>query len=282
VLESSAIRPTDVASTMGGSEFLLRPTIRPYSPGLFLDQSTSISTDLGLLFGGITAGGIINRNWGSSSFHVGGDAWTAAPGGGTRIDRMGRAYSSYFLADYFTSRIARESDDPQGAALTGALLSLGMQTYAEVLDGFSKDRGFSWDDMTMNAAGAGLSFLRSAIPGLDRTVDLRVESQLTGGFGDGPGTFDSTGQKYFVALKLSGFTAFEDTPLRLLELHAGYFAQGYSETEQRLNQPHRRDPYFGIGLNLQELLDWGIDPDHPSGLGGGSVSPFATLIGGRD
>jgi hypothetical protein len=57
-----------------------------------------------------------------------------------------------------------------------------------------------------------------------------------------------------LALKLSGFEEFEETPLRFVELQAGYFTQGYTDAERDAGVDQRREPYLAVGVNLNELL----------------------------
>jgi hypothetical protein len=65
---------------------------------------------------------------------------------------------------------------------------------------------------------------------------------------------DYAGQKYLLALKLSGFSATRDTPLRYLELQTGYYTRGFSRDEQLEGLTRSRHGFIGIGLNLSELL----------------------------
>jgi hypothetical protein len=65
---------------------------------------------------------------------------------------------------------------------------------------------------------------------------------------------DFSGQKYLLALKLSGFEEFEDTPLRYLELHGGYYARGFTAEEKAEGKDKRRELYAAIGINLSQLL----------------------------
>jgi hypothetical protein len=130
---------------------------------------------------------------------------------------------------------------------------MGVQTYVEFLDGFSGDHGFSYEDMVMNGLGAAFSVMRSTVPGAAEKIDFRMEYLPSGNKPFSP-LSDYSGQKYLLALKLGGFEAFEDTPLRFVELHAGYYARGFTHDEEKRGEPARREPYIGIGLNLQELL----------------------------
>ncbi len=59
---------------------------------------------------------------------------------------------------------------------------------------------------------------------------------------------DYSGQRYLLALKLSGFERFSRTPLRLVELHAGYYARGFTKEEEDLGEPFGADCSSGSAL----------------------------------
>lgn len=223
-----------------------------YGGDKFLEQSLSVPYDVALLFGGLTALGIKSWRWGTADFHFNDEGWFGMETGSMGMDKLGHAYTTYLFTEYLTQRILQESDDPRGAALTAAALSMGLQTYVEVFDGFSIDHGFSREDIIANMTGAVASILRSTIPGLAEKVDFRLEYIPSGDSYVSP-VSDYYGQKYLLAVKLSGFEMFEDTPMRFLELQAGYYARGATRKERR------REPYLGIAFNLQELFadsDW--------------------------
>lgn len=45
-----------------------------------------------------------------------------------------------------------------------------------------------------------------------------------------------------------------DRPLRFLELHAGYYARGFTQAERDRFEPLRWEGYLGIGINPGEPL----------------------------
>ncbi len=206
-----------------------------------------------MIFGGMTLFGANNWNWGSSSFQFRNEGWFGTKTGSSGMDKLGHAYFTYLLTDYITDRIRFRATEPNGAQYSAAALAMVAMTYIEVFDGFSGDHGFSYEDLIANALGAGLSIVRSSIPGLQEKLDFRLEyipSSHESGFGLAS---DYDGQKFLLALKLSGFDALSDTPLRFVELHAGYYARGIG-SELRFGRPRHREPYAAIGINLQELL----------------------------
>jgi hypothetical protein len=226
-----------------------------YKWDTFRSQVSSIRWDVAGFYGlaALIGFGFEDWNWGTTSFHFTDEGWFGKNTKYLGMDKLGHAFTGYMFTEYFAQRIAHSTEDRAGAAVTGAFLGMGLQTYVEVLDGFS-DNGFSFQDFVADAVGCGFSILRSTIPGLADKLDFRLEYVPSGNDEFSP-VQDYSGQKYLLALKLSGFEEFENTPLRFVEFQAGYYARGFTENEQENGDPKRREPYFGIGINLQELLD---------------------------
>lgn len=224
-----------------------------YSGGRALEQAMSVPLEFGVLVGAMTWMGMADWKWGSSDFHFHSEGWFGDNTGSGGSDKLGHMLSTYMLTDFLTYAIRRNASNADGAEITAAALALSLMFYVEIFDGLSVDHGFSREDIAMNVLGAGLSVLRNTVPGLKEKVDLRLEYMPSGYRGFRP-VADYAGQKYLLALKLSGFEFARDTPLRFLELHAGYYARGYTTLERQDNLPRDRHLYFGVGLNLQELL----------------------------
>jgi hypothetical protein len=148
---------------------------------------------------------------------------------------------------------------------------MGLMTYIEVFDGFSKDHGFSNEDLAVDATGALFSVVRRTVPGLREKVDFRLlytpdrgtlralscfpkpHCEKDGKTARSPIT-DYTNQRYLLAVKLAGFPQVRSTPLRFVEFHAGYYARGYTQEEEARGEPLRRRLFAGAGLNVGELL----------------------------
>lgn len=219
---------------------------------VFWDQSMSIKWDILAVYGLTTAFGISNWDWGSSGFHFENEGWFGEDTKYGGMDKLGHAYTGYLLTEYFSQRIAHTTD-ANGAIVTGSILSMGLMTYIEFFDGFSGGHGFSYEDLIADGVGVGFSFLRSTVPELADRLDFRME-YMQSDYSDFAPFTDYAGQKYVLALKLSGFENLEETPLRFVELQAGYFTQGYTDAEREAGVEQRREPYVAIGLNLNEFL----------------------------
>ncbi len=225
-----------------------------YGWDTFATQAHSIKWDIAATAALAAGIGLSDWDWGSRSFHFRREGWFGRDTEYLGMDKLGHAYSGYLFTEYFTQRIAHSTGDRAGAALTGAVLGMGLQTYIEVLDGFSEN-GFSQEDFVADGIGVGFSVLRSHIPRLADKLDFRMEYLPSGNDGRFAPFHDYSGQKYLLALKFSGFEAFEDTPLRFVELHAGYLARGFTDAERQRGDGIRREPYVAVAFNLRELLD---------------------------
>lgn len=241
-----------------------------YSAGVFWEQTKSIKWDLLALYGGVTLFGINNWDWGSSGYHFENEGWFGTDTKYGGMDKIGHAYTGYVISQYFTQRIAHTVDDPTNAAITGALLGMGFQTYIEFFDGFAGQHGFSYEDLIADGVGAAFSFLRDTVPGLREKVDFRLEYWGASDYHEWNPASDYDGQRYVLALKLSGFEDLEDSPLRFLELQAGYFTEGYTDETRDAGVDPERNPYVAIGVNLNQLL--GLAPEVANTLPGHAAS----------
>lgn len=206
------------------------------------------------LFAGITAVGLYSWDWGSTStFHTNSEGWFGRNTGSGGADKLGHAFTGYAFTNILTEAICAHGRSSPYAPLTSAVLSMGLMTYVEFFDGFSNDHGFSYEDMVMDALGVGFAYLRHRIPGLREKLDFRLEYWPSGHKGFRP-LSDYSGQRYILALKLSGFETLRKTPLRYVELHAGYFTRGFFREERLAGEDRERTPFLGIGVNLNELF----------------------------
>lgn len=194
----------------------------------------------------VGAWGLLQWDYGERSFHTRGEGWFGpdTPEGGA--DKLGHLYTGYLLARGTAALYRRWGMAPERAALEGALSSLAVTTAMELGDGFSP-YGFAPEDMVMNLAGAAAGYALARHPAWRERVDLRVEYRFNRQVHDI--TTDYSHARYLVAFKPAGFAALDATPLRWLELQAGYFARGYDDPLA----PDRRTAFVAVGLNLPLL-----------------------------
>ncbi|WGL17454.1 DUF2279 domain-containing protein [Microbulbifer bruguierae] len=211
--------------------------------------------EIGLLAGGITYLGVKEWNWGNAEFKVNGEGWFGMDTGSGGSDKLGHLYSTYVMTEFLTHRMMEKGYNASSSALYSSMAASALMLYVEVFDGYSADHGFSYQDLTANTIGTGISYLKTRYPDtLGDTLDLRIEylpSDAMDGFH--PVT-DYAGMKYMAVAKLNGINAFRDTPLKYFELQLGYFARGFLKNELPYEDYRTTEAFIGIGLNLDELL----------------------------
>lgn len=219
------------------------------------EQIPAAKTETAIAFACITAIGLTNWDWGSTgSFHTNSEGWFDQETGSGGADKLGHAFTSYVLTTVLTDAVRSRDNRVSEAPLTAALLTMGLMTYVELFDGYSNDHGFSYQDMVMNAGGAGLAILREEYPALKEALDFRLE-YLPSGYGGGYRPFsDYSGQRYLLAIKLAGVKPLTETPLQYLELQGGYYTRGYLDAEEAAGREKVRRFYAGVGLDLSRLF----------------------------
>lgn len=211
-----------------------------------------LATDLAII-GFIGAWGAANWEYGDNRWRTTDEGWFERDTREGGADKAGHLYSSYVLGRALSGLFRGYGFDQHAAAQHGALSSLAAMTFMEFGDGFSP-YGFSREDQAMNLAGAGLAWLLAENPSLDRKIALRGEYRLHAEH-TGDLLTDYDRWRFCLTLKPDGFTGMPN-PLRWIELHAGYYARGFHDTDPAND---RRVPFVGIGLSLTRLareLGW--------------------------
>ena len=224
-----------------------------YSLNTTVDDIKAIKWEGLGAFAGITALGVKSWDWGSSGFHFNNEHWFGKSTGSGGADKLGHAFTSYALTNAFAERLQAKGRSPERAALSASLLTSALMLYVEAFDGVSGDHGFSYEDVVMNSLGVGFAYLRQTNPRLKSLVDYRMEYKPSGYKGFRPFS-DYEGQKYLLALKLSGFKSLKQSPLRYFELQAGYYSRGFSKEARNDGQTRRQYGFVGIGVNLTQLF----------------------------
>ncbi len=236
-----------------------------YTSTVFANDLADIQWEASAAFIGATTLGIANWRWGSQRKWVSNsEGWFSSQTDYGGADKLGHAFTSYAITNVLTERLIMQGRTPEQAARTSALFSSGLLLYVEVMDGFSRKYGFSHEDMTVNLLGSAFAYARHAIPGMRDRVDFRMEYEPSGHKGFDP-LGDYSGQKYLLALKLSGTDTFRNTPMRYLELQTGYYTRGFSNTERAHGDDLERHVFVGIGINLSEVF-FGPRTSDDSGL----------------
>lgn len=216
-------------------------------PEVAAEAMRQVRRSRALGIGVVLAWGLAHWEYGEQPLHARSEGWFGrdTPEGGA--DKLGHLYTGYVVARSLAALYRDWGLDPGTAARQGALSSLLLTSVMELGDGFSP-YGVSGEDAVMNLAGAWAGLELARHEAWRERVDLRVEYRFNRDAGDI--TTDYEHARYLVALKPAGFRAWRDTPLRWLELQAGYYARGYDTPQAQ----RRRTAYAGLGLNLPLVL----------------------------
>lgn len=81
------------------------------------------------------------------------------------MDKLGHAVTAFQVCEYVNNWYQWSGRGPRNAAVLSGITAGSFLTAVEVLDGFGEGWGFSWLDMTTNAAGVGLHLLKHGSKG---------------------------------------------------------------------------------------------------------------------
>ncbi len=192
--------------------------------------------------------GLAQWDYGSADFHSSDEGWFGADSKYGGADKVGHFWATYAFSDALTALYKSWGYAPVKANNYGALSAWIVQAAMELGDATSETQGFSWEDMAANTVGALTSVLMQRYPELDRKIDFRVEYVFEN---EVNGIFDDYSNQYYsMALKFDGFDTFEDSFMRYVELHGGYYSRGYGEEDEE----NVRGVYAGITLNFSRIL----------------------------
>jgi VanZ family protein len=212
-----------------------------------------------MLYTNIAAATLIGI-WGLAEWDYGSEDWNNADEGWFEndskyggADKLGHFWATYAFSDALTGLYKHWGYDSRTANKYATISAWSVQTFMEIADGTSGSQGFSWEDMVMNTAGALTSVLMERYPELDRKIDFRIEYVFNV---DVNAIFDDYSNHYYsMVLKLDGFDSIENTMLKYLEFHAGYYTRGYEDD----SEDDERSLYAGISLNFSRMFkqnDW--------------------------
>lgn len=175
-------------------------------------------------------------------------------------DKTGHLIGTYIHTEVLAWRLKSMGYSNEDAALWSSVASMAMWTWIEIGDGTSARFGASVEDLAADFVGAAMSYFRTRYPKFGRAVDLRWQYFPSEGWrsnrSDRDVAGDYSGMRHLLALRLSGLPWVRDTPLRFVELHTGYYTRGFRTFDTQAQQADpRRVIYFGVGLDIAELLE---------------------------
>lgn len=239
------------------------PISRENTPSPKLSESDRRFRTGALIIGGV--GGVLaygSRNWWNDGFtgdfRTVNEGWFGQDTYAGGADKLGHAYSTYAGTRLLRHAFEWAGNDKDNAIILSAATVLGTLTAVEILDGYSKRWKFSKEDVVMNVLGTGLGLLFEKNKQLDDLIDLRLQywpSRDARRLNQESPVSDYSGQTYLMVVKASGVPQLRShSVMRYLELAVGYGSRGYEPNEGTPFPDRHRNLYFGISLNISEIL----------------------------
>ncbi|TNJ43118.1 DUF2279 domain-containing protein [Tamlana fucoidanivorans] len=215
--------------------------------------------------GGVTLIGL-NQLWYAdyerSKFHTVNDnnAWL-------QMDKLGHAFTSYQLGKHGAQLLNWSGVSKKHQLIYGATLGFTFLTAVEILDGHSKEWGFSWGDVLANAAGSGL-YIGQELLWNEQRIALKYSFYHTKYSQIQPDKFgtstleqalkDYNGQTYWLSVNLKSFFKTSKIP-SWFNVAVGYGAEGMlykgksSETPLFIGDMPYRQYFLSLDINLSAI-----------------------------
>jgi hypothetical protein len=187
-------------------------------------------------------------------FHFKSEGWFGDNTDSLGVDKLAHAWDSYMISELLHARLHKKTGGAAGDATTAALIAMGAMIYSELYDGIETTSGFSFEDIAMNTSGVIFSVIRNTVPGVKEKLDFRLLLTPNSNIYTRTGRDHWAQQQYLLALKLSGFSRFENSPLRFVELHTGYRVSNFTHDAVARGETPKGHVFFGVGINLRELF----------------------------
>lgn len=151
-----------------------------------------------------------------------------------QMDKIGHVFSAYQTGRLGIDVLKWSNVDDKRAALYGGSLGFLFLSGVEVLDGFSKEWGFSWGDFGANTIGAGIAISQELLFGKQialikfsyHPTDFREYRPSVLGESEQAGILkDYNGQTYWLSLNLKDLTQADYIP-DWLSISGGYSGTG--------------------------------------------------------
>ncbi len=184
-----------------------------------------------------------------------------------QMDKMGHVFTSYQLGKHGAQLLHWSGVSEKNQLLYGATLGFSFLTTVEVLDGFSKEWGFSWGDILANATGTGL-YIGQELLWKEQRIAIKFSFHQTKyalqnpeKLGDGlleEILKDYNGQTYWLSANLDAFFKEKNIP-KWLNVAVGYGADGMLtgtkvvDNQLLTNYERQRQFYLSLDVNLTNI-----------------------------
>jgi len=184
-----------------------------------------------------------------------------------QMDKFGHVFSAYQLGKVGADVLNWSGVQKKDQLLYGATLGFAFLTAVEVFDGYSSEWGFSWSDMTANAAGTGLYIGQELLWEEQRILlkysfhQTKYASQRPDKLGDGfleEVLKDYNGQTYWLSANVNSFVKSSKLP-KWLNVAFGYGADGMLTGKNEvvdnllISQNRQRQFYLSLDVDLSKI-----------------------------
>lgn len=184
-----------------------------------------------------------------------------------QMDKMGHVFSSYQLGRMGASVLTWSGASEKDQLIYGSTLGFTFLTAVEILDGFSKEWGFSWGDVLANGLGTGL-YIGQDLLWDEQRVSLKYSFHRTQYAQLSPEKLgnglleeflkDYNGQTYWLSFNIHSFLKSNQIP-KWLNLAVGYSADGmvFAHNEPvnnfMVNKNRKRQFYLSLDVDLSRI-----------------------------
>jgi hypothetical protein len=184
-----------------------------------------------------------------------------------QMDKFGHVFSSYQLGRIGATALKWSGSSKKDQLLYGGTLGFVFLAAVEVMDGFSKEWGFSWGDIAANGIGTGL-FIGQELLWDEQRIAVKFSFHQTNNANLSPDKLgnsfneqvlkDYNGQTYWLSANIHSFLKTEKIP-KWLNLAVGYGANGMfsgsKDIDNQLltNSSRYRQYYLSFDVNLEKI-----------------------------
>jgi uncharacterized protein YfiM (DUF2279 family) len=184
-----------------------------------------------------------------------------------QMDKMGHVFTAYQLGSVGADVLKWSGVNKKNQLLYGATLGFGFLTAVEVLDGYSKEWGFSWGDFAANGIGTGL-YIGQELLWNEQRINLKYSFHQTKYASLNPDKLgsglleevlkDYNGQTYWLSVNLHSFFKASKIP-KWFNIAIGYGADGMLgetkdiDSQLLTNISRSRQFYLSFDVNLDKI-----------------------------
>jgi len=186
-------------------------------------------------------------------------------GSWNQMDKVGHTMTSYYVGMAGYEALRWSGVSKKRSLMYGGTMGLFFLTSVEVLDGFSKNWGYSWGDVAANTLGTGL-FIGQQMAWNEQRVLFKFSFHETSYAKERPDLLgenftqsiikDYNGQTYWMSANIASFLGKETKFPKWLNFAVGYGSDGMSGSRENILLPDikfSRQFYLSLDVDLTRI-----------------------------